>query len=159
MTNSVNSNSNGRLSPDQVREQVKNIFETLAPKNQFVTDASVKAFSQLFSPDATSFQVPMGGLTGQHNPTPDTVYQWFKDNYDPDKIKYAQWILGDIHVAGNTASFRKAFFASLGQACVHAEILIIAEIDNDGKLLQWIAHFDAQDAEDQFAAAAKLNQQ
>lgn len=159
MTNSVNSNSNGRLSPDQVREQVKNIFETLAPKNQFVTDASVKAFSQLFSPDATSFQVPMGGLTGQQNPTPDTVYQWFKDNYDPDKIKFTEWIAGDIHVAGNTASFRKGFFADLGKACVHADALQIIEIDSDGKVVKLIVLFDAQDAEDQFAAAAKLNQQ
>ena len=147
------------LTANEVREKVKVIFETAFPPNAFATEASLKAVSEMLSPKAVSWDCPLGGTTGLTNPTPETLFQWFKDNFDPTALKYCEWIIGDIMVSGLTASFKKGFFCDLGKGYVQAETVLIVEIDEDGKLVRWIDHFDVEDLGKQMAAGSKANEE
>jgi hypothetical protein len=147
------------LTADQVREKVKAIFEAAFPPNGYATEASVKEFTSMLSPNAVSFDCPLGGANGLTNPTPETLYHWFKENFDPASLKYTEWIMGDIKVSGNTASFKKGFFCDLGKGYVQAETMLMMEIDDDGKLVRWIDHYDVEDMGKQMAAASKKNEE
>ena len=152
------------LTPTEIRSKAKEIFETAFPPNGYATDESLKKFcDEHLSPKATSFDCPlMGGQeeTEKHvsNPTPDTLFGWFKQHFDPATMKYTEFPIGEIMVAGNVASFHKGFFLDLGKGYVSANSVLIMELDDDGKLVKWIDHFDATSLEEQFAAASKFNE-
>mmetsp|Transcript_47538 Transcript_47538/g.115821 ORF Transcript_47538/g.115821 Transcript_47538/m.115821 type:complete len:153 (+) Transcript_47538:240-698(+) len=149
------------LTPTEIRSKAKEIFETAFPPNGYATDESLKKFcDESLSPKATSWDCPLTGHESEKhisNPTPDTLFGWFKQHFDPSAMKYTEFPLGEIMVAGNVASFHKGFFIDLGNGCVHGNSVLIMELDDDGKLTKWIDHFDAASLEEQFAAAAKFN--
>mmetsp|Transcript_27694 Transcript_27694/g.51971 ORF Transcript_27694/g.51971 Transcript_27694/m.51971 type:complete len:153 (-) Transcript_27694:710-1168(-) len=147
------------LTADQVRARCIEIFETAFPKQKFVTADDLKKFCELLSPNAVSWDCPLGSDNGHiEKPNPDTLYAWFLANFDPNALAYTEWIAGDVLVSGNTCSFRKGFFCPMNKAYVQAETFLIMEIDNDGKLVRWIDHYDAEDVGKQFGVAAKINE-
>eukprot|EP00977_Amphora_coffeiformis_P014787 scaffold4223_cov189-Amphora_coffeaeformis.AAC.47 len=148
----------GKLTADQVRARCVEIFETAFPKQKYVTAEDLKAFSQMLSPNAISWDCPLGAGNGIEKPTPDSLYQWFMTNFDPNSLKYTEYIFDSVFVSGNTASFKKGFFCDFGKSHVQADTFLIMEIDDDGKLVRWIDHYDAEEVAAKFAAAAKIVQ-
>lgn len=146
------------LSADQVREKARALFETAFPPCGYATESSLKAFSELVSPEAESWDCPLGGTTGLIKPTPESLLKWFKDNFDAASMKYTEWIDGEIVVTGNTASFKKGFFLDLGKGCVQADTFLVIQIDDDGKLVRWIDTFDTEAFGKKMALAGKFNE-
>lgn len=146
------------LPAEKVRASAKAIFETAFPPCGYATEDSLKSMADMLSPAAESFDCPLGGTTGLTKPTAASLFQWFKDNFDPVAMKYTEWIDGDIMVSGNTASFHKGFFLDTGKGCVQASALLILEVDDDGKLVRWIDHYDTEDLGKKLELAAKFNE-
>jgi len=49
-------------------------------------------------------------------------------------------------VVNNVCSMDKLFFAAIGKNChVHAMSRLMIEVDEDGKLVRWLDHYDQED--------------
>ena len=70
---------------------------------------------------------------------------WFLEYFNPNSLKYSEMIISEVSVVNNVCSMDKLFFAVIGECHVHAMSRLMIEVDEDGKLVQWLDHFDQED--------------
>jgi hypothetical protein len=82
------------------------------------------------------------------NFTGGDLLEWFLLHFNPNILKYTEIIMSEVSVTNNVCSMDKLFFATFGsgqrpdECHVHAMSRLMIEVDEDGKLVQWLDHFD-----------------
>eukprot|EP00970_Alexandrium_tamarense_P000698 scaffold85_cov145-Alexandrium_tamarense.AAC.2 len=144
------------MDADQVREYCINAFELAFPKQQFTSEDNLRAFADNVSSDCkgdTYFACPLGGGIGSEleNFTGGDLLEWFLLHFNPNILKYTEIIMSEVSVTNNVCSMDKLFFATFGsgqrpdECHVHAMSRLMIEVDEDGKLVRWLDHFDQED--------------
>ena len=61
--------------------------------------------------------------------------------------RYTEAIVSEVSVANNVCSLDKLFFANFGGGNCHVHVIsrLMIEVDEDGKLVRWLDHFDQED--------------
>jgi hypothetical protein len=140
-------------SPKKIRKICAEIFETAFVPQQYVTKKDLEMFSDLVDTKAPNyFSCPEGGIQTLTNYTKHDLMGWFLKNFNPADFKYAEYIMGDILVAGNYCSFDKLFFAVIEEECqFYAQSRLLMEVDpKHGTLVSWIDTFDEEDVATRF---------
>ena len=133
-----------------IRAHCINAFELAFPKQQWTTENDLRAFVDNVSTerkDDTYFACPLGGGAGSEleNFTSGDLLSWFMTAFDPNLLRYTEIITSEVSVVNNVCSMDKMFFAIIGNCHVHATSRLMVEVDEDGKLVKWIDHFDQED--------------
>jgi hypothetical protein len=134
-----------------IRAHCINAFELAFPKQQWTTENDLRAFVANVSTDRkadTYFACPLGGGVGSELSNFDSgdLLDWFLTAFNPNVLRYTEIIMSEVSVVNNVCSMDKLFFASIGGNChVHAMSRLMIEVDDDGKLVRWIDHFDQED--------------
>lgn len=140
------------LDTNQVREYCINAFELAFPKQQWTSEDNLLAFADNVSTSRQSdtyFACPLGGGTGSEleNFSGGDLLDWFLVHFNPNVLKYTEIIMSEVSVVNNVCSMDKLFFATFGDGLchVHAMSRLMIEVDEDGKLIRWLDHFDQDD--------------
>ena len=137
-------------SADQVREYCVNAFELAFPKQQWTSENDIRAFAANVSTARkaeTFFACPLGGGPGSElrDFTGSDLFDWFIQMFNPNVLQYTEIITSEVSVVNNVCSMDKLFFASVGKCHVHATSRLMIEVDEDGKLVRYMDHFDQAD--------------
>lgn len=138
------------IDPSQVRAHCINAFELAFPKQAWTTENDLRAFTSNVSAERkadTYFACPLGGGPGSElaDFSGSDLFDWYMRTFDPNKLRYTEIITSEVSVVNYVCSMDKMFFASLGRCHVHATSRLMIEVDEDGKLVQWLDHFDQED--------------
>ena len=133
-----------------IRAHCINAFEFAFPKQQWTTENDLRAFVANVSTDRkadTYFACPLGGGMGSELSDFDggDLLDWFLTTFNPNILKYTELIMSEVSVVNNVCSMDKLFFASIGNCHVHAMSRLMIEVDDDGRLVRWLDHFDQED--------------
>lgn len=139
------------IDADQVRAHCINAFELAFPKQQWTSENDLRAFTANVSTErksgGTYFACPLGGGPGSElrDFTGSDLFDWFMKMFNPNKLQYSEIIMSEVSVVNNVCSMDKMFFAVIGNCHVHAMSRLMVEVDEDGKIVQWLDHFDQGD--------------
>jgi len=138
------------LDADQVRAHCVNAFELAFPKQRWTSENDLRAFAANVSVERrydTFFACPLGGGPGSELSDFEggDLLGWFLEYFNPNSLKYSEMIISEVSVVNNVCSMDKLFFAVIGECHVHAMSRLMIEVDEDGKLVQWLDHFDQED--------------
>lgn len=133
-----------------IRAHCINAFELAFPKQQWTTENDLRAFVANVSTERkadTYFACPLGGGIGSELSNFDSgdLLDWFLTAFNPNALRYTEIIMSEVSVVNNVCSMDKLFFATIGNCHVHAMSRLMIEVDEDGKLVQWLDHFDQED--------------
>lgn len=139
------------MHPDETRAHCINAFELAFPKQQWTSENDLRAFTSNVSTDKkddTYFAFPLGGGPGSElrDFSGSDLFDWFLQMFNPNKLQYTEMIMSEVSVVNSVCSMDKLFFASIGNNChVHAMSRLMIEVDEDGKLVKWLDHYDQED--------------
>ena len=138
------------IDADQVRAHCINAFELAFPKQQWTTENDLRAFADNVSTEHkadTFWACPLGGGPGSemNDFTGGELLDWFLKMFNPNALQYSEIITSEVSVVGNVCSMDKLFFSTMGKCHVHAMSRLMIEVDDDGKLVRWLDHFDQDD--------------
>mmetsp|Transcript_18626 Transcript_18626/g.37590 ORF Transcript_18626/g.37590 Transcript_18626/m.37590 type:complete len:193 (+) Transcript_18626:126-704(+) len=142
--------SSAYMGAEIIRAHCISAFELAFPKQQWTTENDLRAFAANVSTDRkqdTYFACPLGGGIGSElsNFESADLLEWFLTAFNPNVLRYTEMIMSEVSVVNNVCSMDKLFFASIGNCHVHAMSRLMIEVDEDGKLVQWLDHFDQED--------------
>ncbi|KAL9188807.1 hypothetical protein ACHAXT_007185 [Thalassiosira profunda] len=138
------------MDADQVRAQCIDAFELAFPRQQWTSEHDLRAFTANVSTDRkadTVFACPLGGGPGSElsDFTGSDLMDWYLEMFNPNVLQYTELIMSEVSVVNNVCSLDKLFFAVIGKCHVHAMSRLMIEVDDDGKLVRWLDHFDQED--------------
>lgn len=138
------------IDADEVRAQCVNAFELAFPKQQWTSENDLRAFTTNVSSDRrsdTHFAFPLGGGAGSElvDFSGSDLFDWFMEMFNPNALQYTEIIMSEVSVVNSVCSMDKLFFAVLGNCHVHAMSRLMIEVDEDGKLVRWLDHYDQED--------------
>ena len=77
--------------------------------------------------------------------TGNDLMDWYLQMFNPNKLQYTEIIVSEVSVTNSVCSMDKMFFAVIGECHVNAMSRLMIEVDEDGKLVKWIDHYDKED--------------
>ena len=95
----------------------------------------------------TYFACPLGGGSGSEltDFSGSDLMDWYLQMFNPNKLQYTEIVVSEVSVTNSVCSMDKMFFAIIGTCHVHAMSRLMIEVDEDGKLVKWIDHYDKED--------------
>ncbi|KAL7544243.1 hypothetical protein ACHAWF_007616 [Thalassiosira exigua] len=135
---------------DQVRARCVDAFELAFPRQGWASENSLRSFAANVSTERrsdTHFACPLGGGPGSelHDFAGGDLLEWFLTTLNPNVLRYTEIVTSEVSVANNVCSMDKLFFAEIGDCHVHAMSRLMIEVDEDGKLVRWLDHYDRED--------------
>ena len=139
---------------DEVRAHCINAFELAFPKQRWTSESNLQPFTANVSTERkqdTFFACPLGGGPGSEltDFSGSDLMDWFLKMFNPNVLQYTEIIMSEVSVVNNFCSIDKLFFATFGEGLhtchVHAMSRLMIEVDEDGKLVQWMDHYDQED--------------